>query len=1031
MDFRAKQIAPPKHWQKFEDLCLALFKAIWNDPLAVKNGRSGQPQHGVDVYGSPPSASVVFHGVQCKGKEFGYGSPATIDELNEEIAKADHFEPALAHWVFATTAARDQKLQHGARVLSKERKSRSLFAINVLGWEDIQLLLADYPNVLQQFYPEHAFDLPGLIEAIQEQRASGNEIKELTASVRELLKDRSGDGHGPVQEGPWELIGFEYGRDLGPALLGQPLGPSDAVACPKLFEVDLVVSQLRRAYSARLVGEPGTGKSVCGYQAALSFARSGWSVLRLKDARTQAGLFPLSSAAELTLLIVDDAHLMAPHVLRRLEDAAGPRTFVMSLHNGIKNGGSHPGAVLLDSRRAVRTIAAGLRAQPERTLEVVRRADDHVGGRHLEVPLERRIDDAESSSDRPWQFCFVLGGGWRRAKEAADSARVAGADVVLAAAAIHQVASRDAPLEIAGLQRLCGLDDAKVHAAVTWLLARRLLLSGNDCRCPHQRFAVVVLHEILGGQNDDGRKAVANILGRVLGDPAKPLAGLRILLHELYLSPGDFGRWKHLVETRILDGLIGRCWSATTGEEVAFAAYLLSDMKSYLEEWPHRILGNNVDTIGRWISAAQPPSGYGLYHLINAIHHSDESFAQTIATASDAQAVGRVLSQVVPETALHLGELLKGLGLARTPEWSKTFKQNWDTGACLALAETWPASEPVALFASFCSAVAWWHEDLALAMVERFLPIARAALAENPTSAFNELDGIAMQVLRVSDPLGAYVGKHRPDARRLKLARSMCANLNPKALASQISEIRKRDFQSATFLLGFLRTAAKAKFDATVMALDWKKLEDTIGDDWSHLPHETQIFLTVGYLNPAARDLIAGVVSRNLHQIEILPVRVAVAAPSAAALHVINGKEIAIGREWRFGAALIAMIAPEHPMVVEKLLAPSEKGAAATFSQPHPSWYRDADMFIEVVKEAAPASLQRILDSIELAGAEAGWIASIKAGGQTRRTVSFLIEAALPREDAVGEMARRVRARFPKTSIPIPREEGKPIRKRH
>jgi len=42
MQFRAKQIAPPKEWGTFEDLCHALFKRVWNDRLAPKNGRRGQ-----------------------------------------------------------------------------------------------------------------------------------------------------------------------------------------------------------------------------------------------------------------------------------------------------------------------------------------------------------------------------------------------------------------------------------------------------------------------------------------------------------------------------------------------------------------------------------------------------------------------------------------------------------------------------------------------------------------------------------------------------------------------------------------------------------------------------------------------------------------------------------------------------------------------------------------------------------------------------------------------------------------------------
>jgi hypothetical protein len=60
----------------------------------------------------------------------------------------------------------------------------------------------------------------------------------------------------------------------------------------------------------------------------------------------------------------------------------------------------------------------------------------------MDADLGERLDHAESAADRPWQFCFVLGGGWRRSKQVADSAREANADLILAAAAMRQLASR-------------------------------------------------------------------------------------------------------------------------------------------------------------------------------------------------------------------------------------------------------------------------------------------------------------------------------------------------------------------------------------------------------------------------------------------------------------------------------------------------------------------------------------------------------------------------------------------------------------
>ena len=151
MQFRAKQIAPPKEWGTFEDLCHALFKQVWEDPLAQKNGRRGQAQCGVDIFGSLNGGSESYWGVQCKGKDSNYGSKAEWSEVLTEIAKAEKFSPKLDKWIFATTAPADATLQKAAREISVERKAKGLFSIDVLGWEEIQALMSGTPEVITEF----------------------------------------------------------------------------------------------------------------------------------------------------------------------------------------------------------------------------------------------------------------------------------------------------------------------------------------------------------------------------------------------------------------------------------------------------------------------------------------------------------------------------------------------------------------------------------------------------------------------------------------------------------------------------------------------------------------------------------------------------------------------------------------------------------------------------------------------------------------------------------------------------------------
>lgn len=147
------ELPRPKNWQDFETMCWALWKDIWRDPNAQKNGRSGQPQHGVDVFGRP-CGSQKYHGVQCKGKDVFTHKNVTVEILQQEIAKAETFSPPLEQFVLATTGQRDAAIQNHAREISENRLKTNQFPVAVFSWDDIQYELAQRPDLCLQFYPQ-------------------------------------------------------------------------------------------------------------------------------------------------------------------------------------------------------------------------------------------------------------------------------------------------------------------------------------------------------------------------------------------------------------------------------------------------------------------------------------------------------------------------------------------------------------------------------------------------------------------------------------------------------------------------------------------------------------------------------------------------------------------------------------------------------------------------------------------------------------------------------------------------------------
>jgi hypothetical protein len=141
----------PADWQAFERLTRDLFSAIWDDPRAQLNGRTGQPQAGVDVFGTNARTGGL-EGAQCKGKDARYGHSVTVDELQDEVKKALTFTPALTHYYLVTTGVADVKVQEEARRINEAHKQAALFGVDVYSWDQLLALLQEHRKVARKHF---------------------------------------------------------------------------------------------------------------------------------------------------------------------------------------------------------------------------------------------------------------------------------------------------------------------------------------------------------------------------------------------------------------------------------------------------------------------------------------------------------------------------------------------------------------------------------------------------------------------------------------------------------------------------------------------------------------------------------------------------------------------------------------------------------------------------------------------------------------------------------------------------------------
>lgn len=146
--YTTAKLPMPKSWDEFEDIVADIIVILWDDRFIVRNGRTGQSQNGIDIYGKPDYFKGKYAGVQCKDKK------VNIKEIKEEIQKAEGFKPELAEMVFAIGSERDAKLQEEIRIIDSERISKNEFGIKILFWKDICLRLAGNFDLMNKHFSQ-------------------------------------------------------------------------------------------------------------------------------------------------------------------------------------------------------------------------------------------------------------------------------------------------------------------------------------------------------------------------------------------------------------------------------------------------------------------------------------------------------------------------------------------------------------------------------------------------------------------------------------------------------------------------------------------------------------------------------------------------------------------------------------------------------------------------------------------------------------------------------------------------------------
>jgi hypothetical protein len=780
----------------------------------------------------------------------------------------------------------------------------------------------------------------------------------------------------PSPEVPgWEFVSFDHQRGLEAAISGERLGPRDVDYCPRLPHFKTARRALEIVNKVDIAGPPGCGKSITAWQLARELNQAGWLVLRPAHATQQGQALDLTALRNdrwKRVVVVDDAQTFASTSIERLAELAGPR--LTSITATTEATGERPRSVRIPTHVAVEQLTSEFRRRREEVLPIVQKYDSRIGDDFMATPFEWRLDEAAKSST-PWQFAFVLRGGWTRAREQFDALRdFDRADLLLVLIAGRQLLSLDSGSELNTL-----IDDAlalgrtKEWALTTLDLLRRqeAVLPGAPIRCLHIESARIVVETALKRSNTDSFQPIVAALRRLVYDGNAPTRGIH-WLNEQVLGADAFRYSNKSAGTRFyerdaLEALVKRLLGSRTALERRDAAFVLSRLLWY-DELDKERLRTDFTVLRGWLETVTSDNAYALAELLIYLGRT-EPYSELVRSM-DPSVVWERVKLAEPSTGYSWGRYLGRLAASADRNWRKRALDLADRHRLFELVARFTPNELVHL-REFVLGIANFDTAFGLECLRHGLPTLKAAFGSNALAAYQATSDLEHRLL--GHPL---FSPPRPSKVQRDLSRQFTNAIRPEEVASGIATCRFGDWETYARLLTFVKRANPGKHRAIVAAIPWDLLEQRCATFWSCPPRELRLLLS----NLAARRDVEPVRSWLLahsHLIqEIDPILTGLSPKSAIAVLARGGRVNLAGHnqsDWQLQSWALAQVAEVDKSRACEVLRQNEHHVLERLSKLNGLDAEEFIHFLKVVDDLDEQWLKAVLRKIDGAAAADSW----------------------------------------------------------
>lgn len=671
----------------------------------------------------------------------------------------------------------------------------------------------------------------------------------------ELQKDDEEFFYEPVDTSVWKQLDYKYKRGIEYAVMGYRLTAADVASCPLFPQVEKIDKRLKIVDYAAIIGETGCGKSITLFQVGFKFLNRGWQVYLLNSIG-DLPLVLLPENTENSLYLIDDAQIYSEQIVAGILEQARPNRKIVLAKTVSDISNSED--VVLTNAEAVKIIYQDFCLRKEEIWPIVKECDNTVGVSMMDIPIERRLENAQTAKT-PWQFNYILRGGWKTMKDLYESIN-RNMQLLAAAIAMFQILSLDKQVDLIYINEVfdrCGYKYSWNKKDIDYLVKKKIVISVDEIRIVHLESANVIASLFFDSKNTEEQSALIKAFEDEFRNQRISPLGIVWLCNGCRHYYNSFSRSEDYFITDSIKSSVNRLLGKlNTSEEIRNMMYLLE--KIIIDNREHdneiKIFTENESLIREYINKVDSISAWGFKTLLNTIYNSNKTVHRSFCKKLDwNNLMKRMQDEKVPDYYAW-GELFnRGLLLLSKSEYCKYSDSMY-------LLMEWCVSNVnlgnVEQITSFICSVAFMNTERIHDLIPSLLPVYRCYFSKNLKNAIHLFD---FDFLLYFCGIGFW-GKSNPTPRQLNTANSIIEAIPADKMAQVISESEMQNWFFIRDTLGLVSTYDPEKFKVIISKVDLEKLSQKTSNIWEH-SHE--ICLVIGVLHEADNSMAKSFIEMN------------------------------------------------------------------------------------------------------------------------------------------------------------------------